>query len=175
MEPIFTLPYPEHATIEAISKAYPKTKDCSIFIPASRQQKGVDFIILNKKKAIRFQVKSSKAYLENKKSKFTYHLWLNNFIKKYDQDNADWYVFYGLYSTINPKSTKKLKNPKAWNSIILCFKEKELLKLLDSATPFIDIFFNLDEKGKVKDIIGTRGFKKHLKLEKFLLHKRKLL
>lgn len=173
MEPIFTLPYPEHATIEAIAKVYPKTKDCSIFIPVSRQQKGIDFIILNKKKAIRFQVKSSKAYPE--KNKGSYKLWLNNFQTKYQPGNADWYIIYGLYSTINTKSTKKLKKPKTWNAIILCFKEKELFTKLDPKSPFFYIQFDLDESGKIKDVRGTRGFKKHINLNKYLISKRKLI
>ena len=173
MEPIFTLPYTEHIAIEELQKKLTKAKGYSFFIPVSRQQKGVDFLCVKGKKALKFQVKSSKAYVNASKQEFSHHLWLNNFVKKYDQGNADWYAIVGLYATISAKSTKKLKNPRSWRSIIICLRERELYRLVDKRSPFIDIAFDVDEKGRIVKVEGERGFiRRGCNLTKSLLSKR---
>lgn len=68
MEPVFTLPYSEHQAIEQITKKLKKSDGYSVYIPTSRQQKGVDFIVHNSKsnKFARVQVKSSRSYTDSK-------------------------------------------------------------------------------------------------------------
>lgn len=69
MDAIFTLPYSEYEVIDVLRK---KLKNgASFYIPTSRQQKGIDFIIHNNKsnKYLRVQVKSSRAYVDEPREK----------------------------------------------------------------------------------------------------------
>ena len=95
MEGIFTLPYSEYEVIVQLQKKFSKKEGFAFYIPTSRQQKGIDFIIHNDKKNImkRIQVKSSRSYVDTPKTlksgkiksvKYKYNLWFNNFIDKYD-------------------------------------------------------------------------------------------
>jgi hypothetical protein len=87
MDGIFSLPYSELSVIESLSKHLKKNKGFSMFVPVSRQQKDIDFLILNTRnaKAVTFQVKSSRVYPAKEKNKygFEYYMWLNNFESKY--------------------------------------------------------------------------------------------
>lgn len=169
MEGVFSLPYSEYQVINHLQKKLKKSDGYSIFIPVSRQQKGIDFIIQNlaTKKTLRFQVKSSRAYIhepkemKNGKIKYNYYLWLNNFIDRYEKDNADYYILYGLYPTYNSKKSVKSKN---WNSIILCYSENEMIELLNRVKTkkekkkdqFFGFGFNTP-----KQIFATRGLEEH--------------
>lgn len=126
MEPIFSLPYSEHQVIEQISKRLKKSDGYSIYIPTSRQQKGVDFIIhnSNSNKFARVQVKSSRSYADEDK----HYLWYNNFIEKYAPGNADFYILFGLYSVYHNKSS--IKKGQFWKPITLCFSEKSMFDFL---------------------------------------------
>ena len=121
MEGIFTLPYSEYDVINRMSKFLKKSDGYSFYIPTSRQQKGVDFVILKNKKIVRVQVKSSRSYVNGD----NFFLWFNNFIDRYEEGNADIYVLYGLYPALK-KGHKVTTKEKAWNSVILCFSEKEM-------------------------------------------------
>ena len=96
MDGIFNLPYSEFAVIDVVQKFLKKTDGYSVYVPVSRQQKGIDFIVHNYKtnKILRFQVKSSRAYINEPKEmnngkikapKYKYGLWLNNFIERFDE------------------------------------------------------------------------------------------
>lgn len=95
MDAIFTLPYSEYEVINILKK---KLKGgCDFYVPTSRQQKGIDFIIHSNKsnKHLRIQVKSSRAYVdaprENKGDKqfYKYHLWFNNFADRYESGRKE--------------------------------------------------------------------------------------
>ena len=49
MEPIFILPYSEYEVINLIQNKVKKKDGFSCFIPVSRQQKGIDFILYSSK------------------------------------------------------------------------------------------------------------------------------
>ena len=53
-----------YSAILQVQKMFKKKKGYSVFIPASRQQKGVDFLILNSESnaVLKIQVKGSRAY-----------------------------------------------------------------------------------------------------------------
>jgi len=172
MEGVFTLPYSEYEVINKMSKLLKKQEGYSFFIPTSRQQKGVDFVILNQKskKLLRVQVKSSRSYNDYNKEQNNY-LWFNNFLNKYEKGNADLYVLYGLYPQFKEGNKVNAKN-KSWRSIILCFSEKEMFKLLDKVKTkkenkpdkFFSFVFD-----KPEDVCTNRGFQTKVKLNKYLL------
>jgi hypothetical protein len=126
MEPIFTLPYSEYQVIEQVSRFLKKSEGYALYVPTSRQQKGVDFIIHNTKKNTfaRVQVKGSRTYVEED----THSLWYGNFINRYEKNNADFYMLFGLYQMHTEKGG--VKNPDFWKPVTLCFTEKEMFTFL---------------------------------------------
>lgn len=126
MEPIFTLPYSEHQVIEQITKMLKKTAGFAVYIPTSRQQKGVDFVIhnTNSNKFARVQVKGSRSFSEKNR----HYLWYTNFIAKYEPGNADFYVLFGLYSVYH--NTADIKKGRFWKPIALCFSETDMFSFL---------------------------------------------
>lgn len=182
MDSIFTLPYSEYEAINILKK---KLKNgCSFYVPTSRQQKGIDFIIHNNKnnKHLRIQVKSSRAYVDEPREKkgnkrfYKYHLWFNNFVEKYESGNADYYLLFGLYPEYN--SIKNIKSKVAfWKSIVLCFSEKQMFELLKKIKKTrnnkIDRFFDISFDDP-HEIFGSRGFSSDIDLSKFLLDKKLL-
>ncbi len=177
MEPIFTLPFSEY---EAINELKGKLKSgCSFYVPTSRQQKGIDFLIHNdkKNKFLRIQVKSSRSYIsdsrerKDKRKIYKYHFWFNNFIDKYKPGNADYYFLFGLYPEYETKDNIKSRR-EFLKTMIICFSEKEMFSLLKkirmTKNNKIDRFFDIsfDVPGQ---IYGSRGFDKNIDLSKFLL------
>lgn len=182
MDGIFTLPYSEYEVIVQLQKKFSKKEGFAFYIPTSRQQKGIDFIIHNDKKNImkRIQVKSSRSYVDTPKTlksgkvksvKYKYNLWFNNFIDKYDKNNADYYILFGLFPVYNQDENIKSKNT-FWKSLILCFTEKEMQELLKQvktkrekkADKFFGFGFNTE-----KEIFATRGFLNEENKSDFLL------
>jgi hypothetical protein len=182
MEGIFTLPYSEYEVINKLQRKLGKINGNSFYIPTSRQQKGIDFILHNNEsnKFLRFQVKSSRSYVQNPKKlkngeltevKYQYHLWFNNFLDKYEKDNADYYILFGLYPVY--QQTKNIKSKSVfWKSLIMCFSEKEMNNILSEVKTKrekkIDKFFGFGFNSS-HQIFGTRGFEKDLDLSKYLL------
>ena len=182
MEGIFTLPYSEYEVIVQLQKKFSKKEGFAFYIPTSRQQKGIDFIIHNDKKNImkRIQVKSSRSYVDTPKTlksgkiksvKYKYNLWFNNFIDKYDKNNADYYILFGLFPVYTQDENIKSKNI-FWKSLILCFNEKEMQELLKQVKTkrekkedkFFGFGFNTE-----KEIFATRGFLNEENKSNFLL------
>lgn len=179
MEWIFTLPYSEFEVINQISKKMTKKDWYSCYIPTSRQQKGIDFIVHNSKtnKILRIQVKSSRSFsgepkeMKSGKIKYTYNLRFNNFISKYEEDNADYYLLFWLYPVYDVK--KNIKSKAAfWKTLILCFSEKEMKDYLKKIKTkkerkedrFFWFGFNTSEK-----VFWTRWLSSHEDVSKFLL------
>lgn len=182
MEGIFTLPYSEYEAINKLQKKLTKSNGNSFYIPTSRQQKGIDFILHNSKnnKFLRFQVKSSRSYVHTPKKlnsgkikeiKYKYNFWFNNFIERYEDDNADYYILFGLYPVYQQGANIKSRAT-FWKSIILCLSEKEMIKILEKVKTKkeknIDKFFGFGFNEE-KKIFGTRGFEKEIDLSEYLL------
>lgn len=137
MDGIFSLPYSEFEAIHQIQKLFKKKKGYAVFIPVSRQQKGIDFIIMNtkSKKSLRVQVKSSRHWLGREKSKkakeetLKYNFWFNNFLKRYKKGTADLYLLFGLYPIYEP-GDNNIDSREIWKSIILAFTDNEMYKFL---------------------------------------------
>ena len=67
MDPVFTLPFSEYAVLDKITRHLDKKDGFSIYVPVSRQEKGVDFLVhnSNNNRSLRFQVKSSRSYVDD--------------------------------------------------------------------------------------------------------------
>lgn len=141
MEAIFTLPYSEYEVINQLKSKLGKraeTKGLSFYVPTSRQQKGIDFLIQNNKNntSLRVQVKSSRSYASKPNeiktnNKFKYYFWFTNFIDKYEPNVADYYILFGLYPVYSQLKNIKSK-PDFWESIILCFSDHEMGEFLNN-------------------------------------------
>ena len=175
MEGIFTLPYSEYEAINQLQKFFKKKKGYSIFIPTSRQQKGIDFIIMNcnNNKILKVQCKSSRSYSHDEKKvekNKKYSLWFNNFIKRYKKGVADIYLLFGLYPEYTVQHNIKTKN-KIWKSIILVFEDKEMDVILSNVKTKngkIDKFFGV-EFDDDSSVYGSRGFNDTHEFARYLL------
>lgn len=162
MEPIFTIPYPEYVVAEKFAEIFKKNDGYSIYVPASRQQKGVDLLLAKQgsthTKALTIQVKSSKVWLAKKPSKkdiengidplFT--LWFKQF--RYENEfSADVYIFIGL-KPIDLAETKK-KKASAWEPVMLMFTHEQLKEYFERLVDW-SLYFTFDKSGKV---FFTRG------------------
>jgi hypothetical protein len=179
MEGIFSLPYSEYEAINQIQKLFKKQDGYSILIPTSRQQKGIDFAILNlkNKKILKVQVKSSRSYLSDNKNsdqksetaKYRYNFWFNNFIDKYEEGMADLYILFGLYPVYSNKENIKSN---FWKNILLALTDKEMHKLLKNVKTKKekkpDKFFGFSFDNE-KHVYGTRGFSEKIDMSEFIL------
>lgn len=171
MEPIFTLPYSEYLVIEELGKRLKKSEGYAIYVPTSRQQKGVDFVIHNTKtnKFARVQVKGSRSY----SSEGMNYLWFGNFVDRYEKGNADFYMLFGLYQVFQ-NGKKGVRAGKFWKPLVLCFSEAEMFAFLQSVKTKRegkkDGFFGFGFDEAAKEVTCTRG-PKGLKVTKHLLDK----
>jgi hypothetical protein len=180
MDGVFTLPYSEFEVVNRFQDIFKRNEGYSVFVPVSRQEKAIDFVMLDSKTKTfaRFQVKSSRTYIDEVKTKkngtqifprYRYHLWLNNFIGKYSEGLADFYVIFGLYPVYD---TKKSIMSDFWKSVVLCFADKEMGELLNQVKTkkeqkqdnFFGFSFN-----ETTQIFGTRGFLSETDFSYYLL------
>lgn len=179
MEAIFTLPYSEYETILQTQKFFKKGDGFAVLIPTSRQQRGIDFVVMNtsNSKVLRVQVKSSRSYVRPeppsnpKVHHFVYNFWFNNFLDGYQPDVADVYLLFGLYPIYNVGSNIKT-GKRFWKSVILAFTDSEMKRLLERVRTkkenkidrFFSIAFNTSDR-----VFGKRGFPKTIELTRHLL------
>ena len=146
-------------------------------MPASRQEKNVDFLVHNSthNRSLRFQVKSSRSYVRDdqrsiEKGHLKYTLWFSNFRKKYSPGKAEYYVLFGLYPhTVNSSVSSQKES---WRPLILCIPDVKMGELLDSVRTkkemkpdkFFYVAFDSPEH-----VYGTRGFPARRDLTEFLL------
>lgn len=158
----FSIEYPEYHIAGLLQGDFPKSKNFSVSIPMSRQQKYYDLLLhnANNKKCLAIQVKSSRTYVKTDKTNsqidYNYYAWLNNFkVNSF----SDFYFIFISYPLFDPVSFK----PKtALGTKILVFETSEMTNLLanikttKSGNPdkFFGFGFNInDEK-----TFMTRGF-----------------
>lgn len=179
MDGIFSLPYSEYETILQVQKHFKKVDGLSVFIPVSRQQKGIDFVIVNTKnrKTLTVQVKGSRSYTKtdipkrSKKEVFKYNFWFNNFLHRYVRGQADVYILFGLYAVYDASRGVK-SGTEIWKPVVLAFKDLEMKALLDQvktkreqkADRFFGIGFNDSTSA-----FGARGFQTKVDLSGHIL------
>ncbi len=107
MDPIFTLPWSEFFIADKLRRLLSPKKDYSIFIPLSRQEKGIDLAVLlkttpeNNSAVTTIQVKTSriwhgKAPKHKNIIRYQYNSWFNRFDVP---ERADFIILIAMYTT----------------------------------------------------------------------------
>ncbi len=163
MNPIFTLQYSEFELANQLQDSFPQSEGFSIFVPTSRQEKGIDLILVQKlprgkSKVITFQIKSSRTWspkpdTKPKATKLQYNSWFNNF--DVQDEGADYYLLFVVYF----RDENKMGAKRELHNLTLLFTNREMadflkLVLTKAGTPdkFFGFGFNDDEK-----IVHNRG------------------
>ena len=121
MQPIFTIQYAEFKTANYFSD---EIKNCSVFIPSSAQEKGIDLLLYrnshSQNRVVTIQVKMSRTYYGKRNKDHKYYLWFNRYEVP---DNADWNVLVGIY----PKIVNKPKGGTnvTWETIMLALTKDD--------------------------------------------------
>jgi len=184
MEPVFTLPYSEFAVVQEIGLHLKKGDGFSAYVPLSRQQKGVDFVIHNHNqvtnKYARFQVKASRPHPPRESSRYQYTLLFNNFIGNYSEGACDFYCLFGLYPDYVSSERISDKNA-AWHHLVLCMADTEMKRFLEGvrtkkdplkADKFFYVELGAIKKGQPSIVEATRGLSKPRDLREYLLPSR---
>lgn len=134
MEPVFSLPYPEFCVAQRLHRLLPPAAGYAIFVPVSRQQPGVDLIVVRRRRdnttAATIQVKSSRTYSRPGNSirtatRFRYETWFNTFACP---EQADFFCLVALYPAIDARQRRELGT--WWAPQILLFSKAEMRKFL---------------------------------------------
>ena len=106
MEPVFTLQWPEFVIAQRLQTLLPRKDGYSVFIPLSRQEKGIDLAVLHRtgtgpSVTTTIQVKASRTYLhappkKNDTVRYRFNTWFNRFDVS---DLADYVILFGMYPT----------------------------------------------------------------------------
>lgn len=172
MEPVFTIPYSEYRAIDIVSRLISKhiRKDkkegyCTM-IPASRQQKGLDFAVVktvkSENKCVTFQVKGSRAYFPdegtkaNKARRYKYTSLFNRFTPPEEADIVILMVLYPEHFLGNKV------NEVPWKPVCLAFTRDELKSFMSSVktrSGSLDskFSFGFDHPGEIFLVRGEEG------------------
>ncbi len=164
MEPVFALPYSEYLAANLLSRYFKTRAGYSLFVPTSRQEKGID-ILLTKRigtilKCASFQVKSSRTYspVPAKKRattiRYSYYTWFNTFQVP---NQADFFLLVGIYPPDQNRTRKVAYS--WWDSVVLLFTHDEMRSFINQiktrrGAPDKMFGFGFDSAAK---IILTRG------------------
>ena len=137
MDPIFTLQWPEFVLAERLQNALKKSQGYSVWIPLSRQEKGVDLAVLKRRdageaKTITLQVKASRTYMTAEPKRETtqrhsFHTWFNRFEVPAE---ADFFLLFGLYPP-DVAMTRRV-DPLWYKDMTLLFTNKEMKEFMMS-------------------------------------------
>jgi hypothetical protein len=136
MDPVFTIPYPEYAVASQLSHHLPNSQGYTIFVPASRQQKGVDLLVTYRSnrviRAMSIQIKSSRTYSQKTpgvrtRKPFRYQTWYNNFEAP---PEADFIFLIALYPNDERDRSRALET--WWSQVVLVFTHEEMVGFLAS-------------------------------------------
>lgn len=166
MDPVFTVQWPEFLLANRLQKLLPKSAGFSVFIPTSRQEKGIDLAVIRKQpkagsRVATFQVKASRTYSpappkRESTQRFRFYTWFNRFSVP---DEADFFLLFGMYS---PDAARTKRVNAGW------YKDCTLLFTLEEMKQFISscltvggkedkmFGFGFDDEQKV---VQTRGDK----------------
>ena len=163
MEPVFALPYSEYLAANLLNHHFKAKAGYSIFVPASRQEKGVDILLAKRDggllKCAAFQVKSSRTYspVPPKREttvRYSYTTWFNTFPVP---EEAEFFLLVGIYPP-EENRTKKMAHS-WWNSVVLTFTREEMKEFMSQVrtkggTPDKMFGFGFDSTA---EIVLTRG------------------
>lgn len=134
MEPIFTLNYSEYVAAQQLASLFPSSKGYSVFVPLSRQQKGVDLLlarrVAGRTKIATIQVKSSRTYSRKPptprtRRPFNYFTWFNNFEMPKE---ADFVLLVSIYPPEEARASRRRSS--WWSPVILAFSASEMRNFL---------------------------------------------
>lgn len=125
-----------------------------MYVPVSRQQAGIDFVIVRGDQFLRAQVKSSRHYewVESPILRF----WYTKFA--YHPNGADLFFFFGLYPQF--KKGKKVSDRHLhWQKLILVFSDAEIGKIIKRQGGDRFLQFGIDPVTPSEKLVvrGTRG------------------
>ena len=137
MDPVFTLQWSEYVLAERLQSDLLKAEGYSVWIPLSRQEKGVDLAILRRQpddssRTVTFQVKASRTYLTDEPKRDTterhlFHSWFNRFAVSPD---ADFFLLFGQYA---PDVTRTQQVSAKWyRDMTLLLSKDEMKHLIDN-------------------------------------------
>jgi hypothetical protein len=157
MEPIVTLPYSEWLVAEQLMRTLPPRQGYSIYVPASRQEKGVDLLVAyrakGKTRCATLQVKYSRAY-EQSRGQFKFGTLFRSFPVR---EQADFFALASLYPNITGRGDTATSN--RWLPLLLLFRRDEMSQFLSrlctkSGAPERMFYLAFDSPSKV---VLTRG------------------
>jgi len=134
VDPVFTIPYPEYCIANQLQGRFPTSQGFSLFVPASRQEKGIDLLLMKRtphgRNVITIQVKSSRTYSPRPTKslttkRFRYYTWFNVFDVP---EEADYTFLVGLLPLDQGRTTKK--HASWWEAVALVFSQKEIERFL---------------------------------------------
>lgn len=169
MEPVFTLSYSEYCVGIQLQEAFKRKEGFSLFVPMSRQEKGVDLLLTKRNSermaCVAIQVKASRTY-SPKPSKsgigkqFRYYTWFNTFdVPK----EADYILMVGLYPPEEGRTNKRASS--WWSAVMLAFPYTDLVQFMENVktrtgNPDRMFGFGFNEPTKITQTRGDkdRGF-----------------
>ena len=171
MHPIFTLQYGEFIVADTLCNLL---KNCSVFVPASSQEKGIDLLLYQHKDKqtgiVGVQVKMSRTYQVGKK--YAHTLWFNRFEP---QSNANLFILTGTYAS-SPNGSESRISKIQWENIMLAFTYQEMKEFMESVrlktdpTKYDKMFgFGFNSPSA---IFQTRGFSTERDMSCYLLKSR---
>jgi hypothetical protein len=132
VEGVFTLPWSEYVVAERLQALFAPGEDVSVYMPLSRQEKGVDLALVKKStegaaQVATVQVKSSRTYLgeppkRSTTQRYACYLWYPNF----EPGSADYFVLVGFYPT-NRSETMKVRDPRWYATVAMLFSREEMV------------------------------------------------
>ena len=134
MDGIYTIPYPEFCVAQQLSRLLPAKRGYSLFAPLSRQEPGVDLVLVrrarNETTIATIQVKGSRTYSRLKvtartKRPFRYYTWFNTFECP---PEADFFCLVALYPAVDAKQKRELGS--WWAPQVLLFSQVEMRRFL---------------------------------------------
>jgi len=123
----------QYAEYKVATKLNDLLKDCSVFVPSSSQEKGIDLLLYrrsgNVNRCVTIQVKSSRTYFSTApKRRFDNFLWLNRFTP---QKNADLFILTGIYPML-PQTSKDIRCDSVhWDNVMLLYTYDEMVEFLE--------------------------------------------
>jgi len=167
MEHIFSLPYSEFCVAQQLARLLPAKEGYSLYVPVSRQQKGVDLLIARRRNqrigVASIQVKSSRTYPKTPartKKPFRYGTRSSNFECP---SEADFFCLVWFYPAVNKAQCRELGT--WWVPQILLFSQTDMRRFLRSVRTVggkkRDSFFYFDFN-QAGEAFQTRGNSKRL-------------
>ncbi len=166
MDPVFTLQWPEFVLANRLTALLPRKEDYSIFVPASRQEKGVDLAVVRKvrgssSRVATIQIKASRTYTfapprRETTKRYQFETWFDRFDVP---PEADFFLLFGMYAP-NAGQTKKV-GPLWYKDCTLLFTQDEMKHFIErcltvAGNPDRMFGFGFDSDAKV---VQTRGDK----------------